>query len=467
LSGYVREILIITADIIKECKEELQISNLNMGQDTYNLDNEGKSEPELPIIHREESPRHKKNLTRSVATGIGLLVVIGLVAGYVFYRPVKTSSRPSSSQALLQGKTPVFGKTEEKNDLRTTVPPAPEKKAYEVFDRVEIGKAEDSRYYMVRGSEPKMFKEIVKKEEEISSSVPSEPVAKPADIATASGGHKAPEARVAAPKIESEKPKTTSAKTTSPKTKSVLVEKKTLHKKRAKLDVLGKKDLSPQKDRAIVPKVNKIAPAPPEKQTPPVMAKSFKTVQKPAAAVFVSEKNKPPVKTPAISESPTAGVAVVAKAPEEKKIVSHTEEKAVSESRKGIESQASTGTNFAPEDLQAHLNIFLSKYCRTYEKRQLGQFATFFTPDAMEKGKSFTSRLDQYRRTFERIDSMNYRIELKRYAIQKGTAAIRIEGIFHARARLVESKKWLENTGPMAMELVAHGDSFQVRRLEY
>jgi len=64
--------------------EELQISNLNMGQDIYNLDNEGKSEPELPVIQREESPRHKKNPIRSVATGIGLLVVIGLVAGYVF-----------------------------------------------------------------------------------------------------------------------------------------------------------------------------------------------------------------------------------------------------------------------------------------------------------------------------------------------------------------------------------------------
>jgi hypothetical protein len=280
------------------------------------------------------------------------------------------------------------------------------------------------------------------------------------------GGNKEQEARVAAPKIESEKPKITPPKTKPAKTKSVLVEKKTLDKDRAKLDVLGKKDLSPQKDRAIVPKVNKIAPAPSEKQVPPVMAKSFNTVQEPAAGGD-SEKDKPPVKTPAISESPTGGVAVAARAPEEKKIVSYTEQKSVSESRKKIEFHASTRNNLAPEDLQSRLNAFLSRYCRTYEKEQLGQFATFFTPDAMEKGESFTSRLDQYRRTFKRVDSMNYRIELKRYAIQKGTATIRIEGIFHARARLVESKKWLENSGPIAMELVAHGDSFQVRRLEY
>jgi len=87
LSGYVREILIITADIIKECKEELQISSLNVGQDTYDLDNAGKSKinipviqqhtddpdeeseskPEIPVIQREESPRHKK---KKIITGL-------------------------------------------------------------------------------------------------------------------------------------------------------------------------------------------------------------------------------------------------------------------------------------------------------------------------------------------------------------------------------------------------------------
>ena len=481
LSGYVRKIMIINADIIRECREELKITNSNRGQDTDDsgdgsesklkvssiqkgADNSGdgseskrkifviqkdaddpdvesEPKPKVPVIEREERPRHRKIRNRSVAKGIvciGLLAVIGLLAGYVFYSPVKTRTTPPSSQALMQGKTTVPGQTKEKNDLRTTLPPVPENKVYSVTDRAGIGK-----------------------KQEILASVPSVRVADPADIPATSVGHKEPEALDAAPEIEFEK-----LKTTPPKTKPVTVEKKTLDKDRAKLDVLEKKDLSPQKDRAIVPKVNKIASAPSKKQSVRVMAKSSDRAQKPSVAA-VSENDKPPVKTPAISESPTARVAVVAKAPEEKKIVSYTEQKVVPEFRKGIKSQASTRYNFAPEDLQSHLNIFLSKYCRTYEKEQLDQFATFFTPDAMEKGKSFTSRLDQYRRTFERVDSMNYRIEVKRYAIQKGTGAIRIEGIFHARARLVESKKWRENSGPIAMELVAHGDSFQVRRLDY
>jgi type II secretory pathway predicted ATPase ExeA len=442
LSGYVRKIAIIDKDIIRQCNKDLKISDVDRGRDTDDFydeieskpksydtlqcaDNSGdeseskrkisdihdiqkdadnsvdksESKPKISIIQPEEIPAHKKIRNwPAVATRIILLMVVGLFAGYIFYGPVKTRTTPSSSQELMQRKTDDPGQTKGKNDLRTTVIPVP-------------------------------------------------------DVPGTSGGHQKTELPVAAPEIESKKPEIT-----PPKTNAVTVEKKKPDKDPAKTDFLEKKDRSPQKDYAIVSKVNKITSAPSEKQAPPLlMAKSFKTVQEPAAAV-VSDKDKPPVKTPAISESPTARVSAVAKVPEQK---------AVPEPRKGTESQASTGYNFAPEELRSHLNIFLSKYCRTYEKEELGQFATFFTPDAMEKGESFTSRLDQYRRTFERVDSMNYRIELKRYAIQKGTEAIRIEGIFHARARLVESKKWLENSGPIAMELVAHGDSFQVRRLEY
>ena len=102
LSGYVRDNLIIAQDIIKECKEELQISNLNMNrQDTHDSADEieskhnvsvihpgydhsgdesesklkisdiqrdtdnsygdkSESKPEIPVIQQEESPEHRK-----------------------------------------------------------------------------------------------------------------------------------------------------------------------------------------------------------------------------------------------------------------------------------------------------------------------------------------------------------------------------------------------------------------------
>jgi type II secretory pathway predicted ATPase ExeA len=53
LSGYVREILIITADIINECKENLKISNLKTDQDTYVSDDESESIRKVSIIHQD------------------------------------------------------------------------------------------------------------------------------------------------------------------------------------------------------------------------------------------------------------------------------------------------------------------------------------------------------------------------------------------------------------------------------
>jgi len=101
LSGYIKKILIITADIINECREELRISSLNVEEDSHDsvdeiesklkvsvkqrsgdysineseskhkvsdiqkdTDNsygdESEPKPEIPVIHQEESPGHRK-----------------------------------------------------------------------------------------------------------------------------------------------------------------------------------------------------------------------------------------------------------------------------------------------------------------------------------------------------------------------------------------------------------------------
>ena len=448
LSGYVRGVLIINADIIKECKEELQISNLSVGRDADNPDyggGGGESKRKSPVIQKVERPRYREIRGRTVAIGIGLLALIGSVAGYVFYNNTKT--KPHANLIIREDKASYSKKAEAQNVPGKTVPPSPEKKAYDVPNKVEIGKSGDSRFYIVRSPEPKLFKETDTKKEEI------------------------PE-------------------TTQPKAKPVKVQEKRLDKDRAKPDFLNKKDFSPQKDLAIDKKAIKVNSVPSEKQVITVMAKSSDSVQAPAVATAI-EKDKQSVKTPAISESAPARVAipskkpeekkvvipekkpeekkvvVPAKKPEEKKVVSNIEQKVVPAFRKGMRSEGGTGDRFAPANLQFNLNAFLTEYCRTYEKEQLDKFATYFEPDAVENGKSFTSRLVQYRRTFERIDSMNYRIELKRYAVQEGAGVIRIEGIFHVKARLDGSKKWRESSGPIVMEFVAHGDSFRVRRLDY
>ena len=109
----------------------------------------------------------------------------------------------------------------------------------------------------------------------------------------------------------------------------------------------------------------------------------------------------------------------------------------------------------------------MADYSRAYENKQLDKFSTFFASDAVEKGKLFSSQLPRYRRDFAKIDSMNYRIDVHRYAVQEGTGLIRIDGTFNVRTRLNGSEKWRQISGKIYMELVAYGDSFRVKRLDY
>jgi 3-phenylpropionate/cinnamic acid dioxygenase small subunit len=119
------------------------------------------------------------------------------------------------------------------------------------------------------------------------------------------------------------------------------------------------------------------------------------------------------------------------------------------------------------KDFQGHLNAFLDDYSRTYSEMNLNKFADFFTPDAIEKGKPFASRLNTYRDNFKQIDSIDYQIELKRHSIQKDTGLIRINGIFHAGVRLKNSGELKKISGEVSMDIIAAGDSFKIWRLDY
>jgi hypothetical protein len=76
--------------------------------------------------------------------------------------------------------------------------------------------------------------------------------------------------------------------------------------------------------------------------------------------------------------------------------------------------------------------------------------------------------IPKYRRNFELIDALNYRIDLKRYAIQENIGLIRIEATVQVRVRLAqEGGKWRQSSSGITMELEVYGDSFRIRRLDY
>jgi hypothetical protein len=117
-------------------------------------------------------------------------------------------------------------------------------------------------------------------------------------------------------------------------------------------------------------------------------------------------------------------------------------------------------------DRGVRLRDFLEDYCRAYTAKDLEAFAAFFLPEALENGQPFQGLLPRYRQNLARMDSLDYRIELERYALNADAGSLSLEGIFLARCRLV-GEEVRENRGRIAMELVEAGEGFRVRRLEY
>ena len=228
-----------------------------------------------------------------------------------------------------------------------------------------------------------------------------------------------------------------------------------------KADTLTQKTAAPEKSAATTQSPRKILPPPAESQAPPQSVGP--SVDEAVSAVSI-EKGRQAIQAQEISESDSPEAV----APTEEKISSDVDQKVEVKSPEATELQASIGTDTEHLDLQNRLEAFLALYCQTYQDKQLDKFATFFTTDATEQGKPFSSLMSKYRRNFERLDSLNYRIELQRHSVQEETGHIHIEGIFRAQARLAGGgDKWRYSFGDISMELVPVGHFFKVRRLDY
>jgi type II secretory pathway predicted ATPase ExeA len=117
-------------------------------------------------------------------------------------------------------------------------------------------------------------------------------------------------------------------------------------------------------------------------------------------------------------------------------------------------------------DLKERLESFLEVYCHTYETKDLDHFSTFFAPDARENDKPFHNLLPKYRRNFNVIEFINYRIELQKYKYDDEHGAINIEGRFYLEW-LPGGATWKRNSGKIFMKLLESGKSFKISRLEY
>ena len=135
-------------------------------------------------------------------------------------------------------------------------------------------------------------------------------------------------------------------------------------------------------------------------------------------------------------------------------------------------SVAALGQVSKEDDLRNRLNLkerlqsFLEVYCHTYEEKNLEQFSTFFASDAKENNKPFHNLLPKYRRNFDVIKFITYRIELQEYKYDDERGTINIEGRFFLEW-LPDGTRWRRNTGKIFMALHESGTSFKISRLDY
>ena len=133
---------------------------------------------------------------------------------------------------------------------------------------------------------------------------------------------------------------------------------------------------------------------------------------------------------------------------------------------------ASLGRIDEEDDLRNRLNLkerlqrFLEVYCQTYEMKDLDHFSTFFARDAKENDKPFHSLLPKYRKNFDVIEFINYRIELQKFKFDDERGTINIEGRFFLEW-LPGGNRWRRNSGKIFMELQESGPSFKISRLDY
>ncbi|HKJ33707.1 MAG TPA: AAA family ATPase [Balneolales bacterium] len=116
--------------------------------------------------------------------------------------------------------------------------------------------------------------------------------------------------------------------------------------------------------------------------------------------------------------------------------------------------------------LRERLESFLEIYCHTYETKDLDHFSTFFAPNAKENDKPFHKLLPKYRRNFEVIEFINYRIELQKFKYDDEHGTINIEGRFFLEW-LPGGTQWKRNSGKIFMELKESGTSLKISRLNY
>ena len=112
------------------------------------------------------------------------------------------------------------------------------------------------------------------------------------------------------------------------------------------------------------------------------------------------------------------------------------------------------------------LELFLQAYCRAYSNKDIDRFTALFTFDAVERDRPFVDLIPVYRSNFEKLDEIDYEIDLQSYEETIDGSEILVKGGFRLRYRM-GNQDWKSSNGRIEMTLVALDDDFRVKNLDY
>ena len=115
---------------------------------------------------------------------------------------------------------------------------------------------------------------------------------------------------------------------------------------------------------------------------------------------------------------------------------------------------------------EADIRAFIDDYCRTYETRDPDRLAALFDPTATENGRPFKDLLPSYRANMTHLELLSYRIEVDRWETHPESTTLTVEGRFTAQGLMADQKQY-RSQGTITLDVVPHGTSFRVVRLDY
>ena len=116
--------------------------------------------------------------------------------------------------------------------------------------------------------------------------------------------------------------------------------------------------------------------------------------------------------------------------------------------------------------IEDRLRDFISAYSQAYESRDLERLRLFFAKDAVENGRPFSTVLPIYRKNFAALAGLEYTIDRMSWEKDDATGRIALKGIFHVRYHM-PNRDWRTTRGEIAMVLVSNKGVYRVKRLEY